>query len=64
MFAENARQGNGQIKVIRKGEGSWIFVEYTTQIRTRVAPQGQPGTPQPAPEKLKTITKKLWINTQ
>ena len=64
IFAENARQGNGQIKVIRKGEGSWILVEYTTQIRTRVALPAPPGTPQPSPEEPKTITKKLWVNTQ
>lgn len=65
-FAENARQNSGQIKVIRKGEGSWIFVEYTTQDRLIVVPRGIPGKPRPASEelKLKKITKKLWINTQ
>jgi hypothetical protein len=67
IFAENARQGNGQIKVIRKGEGSWIFVEYTTLIHRRVAPPSPPvppGTPQPATEEAKRITKNLWINMQ
>ena len=64
IFAENARQGNGQIKVIRKGEGSWIFVEYTTLVHRRVAPPSPPGTPEPAPEEPKKLTKNLWINTQ
>ena len=60
IFAENAQHGDGQIKVIRKGEGSWILVEYTTQIKPRVFPP--PGSPPPPPEEA--ITKKLWINTQ
>lgn len=54
IFAENAQQGHGQIKVIRKGEGSWILVEYTVRLVTSLAPPTAP----------KTITKKLWINTQ
>jgi len=61
FFAENARRVNGQIKVIRKGEGSWIFVEYTTRYLS-IGPA--PGTRPPAPEDFKTTTKKLWINTQ
>ena len=61
-FAETARQGNGQIKVIRKGEGTWVFVEFTQESTRRRAVQ--PGSPQPAPEEPKRIAKKLWINTQ
>ena len=64
IFAENARQASAQIKIIRKGEGSWIFVDYTTRIMARVAPPGPSGTPQLAPNESTTITKKLWINTQ
>lgn len=62
-FAENAQKDNGQIKVIRKGEGSWILVEYTFQTpppRQRVV---QGGTPPSAPVEAKSITKKLWLNT-
>ena len=63
IFAETARQGNAQIKVIRKGEGTWIFVECTTTItpRPRVV---EPGGQLPALEQPKNMTKKLWINTQ
>jgi hypothetical protein len=64
FFAENARRDNGQIKVIRKGEGSWIFVEYTFKMRPRPRVVIPPGAPPPAPEEAKSITKKLWINTQ
>jgi hypothetical protein len=61
-FAETARQGNGQIKVIRKGEGTWVFVEFTQLSPRRRAVQ--PGSPEPAPEEPKKVAKKLWINTQ
>lgn len=66
FFAENARVVNGQIKVIRKGEGSWIFVEYTVEVRTRprVNPPENPPLPPPNPDEAKRTTRKLWINTQ
>ena len=62
-FSENARKQNGQIKVIHKGEGSWIYAEYTFKVRPgpRIAP---PGGPLPPAEEPKTLTKKMWLNTQ
>ncbi len=67
-WPETARRGVGQIKVIRKGEGSWILVEYTQLFMSSVPPP-QPNSPasdkpQPPPKMEKGTTKEMWINTQ
>ena len=67
-FTENSRQSGGQIKVIRKGEGSWIFVEYTMRVRQPrprvVAPGSQATPPEDVTHEAEhTVTKKLWMNT-
>jgi hypothetical protein len=67
-WPENARRSVAQIKVIRKGEGTWILAEYTP-LFMRPVPPSQPGSPVgdkplPPPKWEKGPTKEMWINTQ
>jgi hypothetical protein len=63
-WAESARQVREQIKVLRKGEGSWIFVE-SCYLYSRPQQPSQPGSDAPRGVKLeKGPTKKKWINTR
>ena len=75
---QDGRMADGKIKVIRKGDGPWIFVEYTF-IQYLSPPQpavsmqhtvsGAPRPPRPPgpnqePQVSTTpVTKQLWINT-
>ncbi len=73
-WAKDADVGKGQIKVIRKGEDSWIFVEFSHLYLPRLPqplPQPKPGPPSSdkppkPPEWIKSDvnTREMWINTQ
>lgn len=69
-WAKDMGLGKGQIKVIRKGEDSWIFVEFS-HLFLPPTPQPKPGppgsdNPPKPPEWIKSDvnTREMWINTQ
>ncbi len=69
-WAQGARVGKAQIKVPRKGDGSWIFVEYShLYLPSLPLPQPLPASgakPPKPPEWVKSDvdTREIWINTQ
>jgi hypothetical protein len=69
-WAKDAPGGKAQIKVLRTGEGSWIFVEYS-HLYLPSPPQSQPRPPsgEKPPKPLEWVksdvnTREMWINTQ
>ncbi len=68
-WAKDARVGKAQIKVLRKGDGSWIFVEYSHHYLPSLPPQPVPPSgekPPKPPEWVKSDVdnRAIWINTQ
>ena len=71
----DGRLADGKIKVIRKTDGPWIFVEYTYMRHDPSAHPPRPGIPKPpgsatppgpppiSQESWTPVTKQLWINT-
>ena len=61
-WAQDGKLADGKIKVIRKTDGPWIFVEYT-YMKYVPGPPAAPGSQVPrvvpAP-----VTKQLWVNTR
>lgn len=67
VFAETARHGRAQIKILSKGDGTWILVEFKlrdARIIPRPAASKTPQTPQTPPVVNKMDPERLWINTQ
>jgi hypothetical protein len=66
-WAKDSPGGKAQIKVIRKGEGSWIFVEYSHlyQPPQPFPPPISDKPPKPLEWVKSDINKReMWINTQ
>jgi len=74
---QDGRLADGKIKVIRKADGPWIFVEYTYMRYDPPAPaavsSSTPATPPARPKPVPPpqldqanwtpVKKQLWINT-